>query len=228
MYENAYQPPTQFSVFPPVLKNLLILNGLVFFAQMVPVTNELLMQWFALWPLGTPDFVRTPYGLQRVSDFFPWQLITYGFLHGGFSHILFNMFALWMFGVQIENAWGSRRFAIFYFVCVIGAGLVQLVFASLTGGVYPTVGASGGVYGILLAFGMMFPDQPIYLYFIFPIKAKYLVIGFGLLSLLGGFGGSIMPEVAHFAHLGGMFFGFLLILYWQGKLPVKPEQRMYW
>lgn len=219
MYQGTYQPPTQFSVFPPVIKNLLILNVLVFMAQVVPQTNEVLITWFGLWPLGTPPIIG--YG-----EFWPWQVVTYGFLHGNLTHILFNMFALWMFGVQIENTWGSQRFAVFYFVCVIGAALLQLIVATLDPGWYPTVGASGGVFGLLLAFGMMFPNQPIYLYFMFPVKAKWFVIGYGLLELIGGVSGS--STVAHFAHLGGMLFGFLLIQFWRGKLPWKPSQRMYW
>ena len=220
MYQDTYRPPTQFSIFPPVIKNLLILNGLVFLGQIV--NGDLLYSLFALWPLGVP--------YTNVPDFWPWQLVSYGFLHGGFGHLFFNMFALWMFGVQIENAWGSRRFATFYFVCVIGAGLVQLVVATMaaaSGTPYPTVGASGGVFGILLAFGMMYPDRPIYLYFLFPIKAKWFVIGYGVLELWSGIT-STASGVAHFAHLGGMAFGFLLIQYWRGKLPVQPPRRMMW
>jgi membrane associated rhomboid family serine protease len=132
-----------------------------------------------------------------------------------------------MFGVQIENAWGSRRFAFFYFVCVIGAGLIQLIVVTTSGSFYPTVGASGGVFGILLAFGMMFPNQPIYIYFLFPIKAKWLVIGYGAIELWAGITGT-QAGVAHFAHLGGMLFGFLLIQYWRGKLPIQPGSRMQW
>lgn len=220
MYRDPYRPPTQFSVFPPVIKNLLILNGLLFLAQIV--NGEFMYRFLALWPLGTP--------FANVPDFWPWQLVTYSFLHGGFGHIFFNMFALWMFGVQIENTWGSRRFAVFYFVCVIGAGLVQLVVATMAaanGQPYPTVGASGGVFGILLAFGMMFPNQPIYLYFLVPIKAKWFVIGYGVLELWAGITGT-QSGVAHFAHLGGMVFGFLLIQYWRGKLPIQPDRRMHW
>lgn len=220
MYEGTYQPPTQFSVFPPVIKNLLILNVLIFLAQIVPQTNEMLITWFGLWPLGNPPLIG--YG-----EFWPWQLVTYGFLHGSISHLLFNMFAMWMFGVQVENTWGSQRFAVFYFATVIGAALFQIVVATMGPGWYPTIGASGGVFGLLLAFGMMFPNQPIYLYFLFPIKAKWFVIGYGLLELFGGVTGS-GSTVAHFAHLGGMFFGFLLIQYWRGKLPWKPARRMYW
>lgn len=216
MLDNAYRPPTQFSVFPPVIKNLLIINGLVYFAQMVPATSNLLVYWFALWPMGT---------VSAAPDFWPWQLVSYGFLHGGLGHIFFNMFALWMFGAQLENAWGSKRFAIFYFVCVIGAGLIQ--FLVMWGVPVPTVGASGGVYGVLLAFGMMFPNQPIYVYFLFPMKAKWFVLIFGGIALWAGVTGT-QAGIAHFAHLGGMFFGFLVIQYWRGKLPVKPASRMYW
>ncbi|MEM1095553.1 MAG: rhomboid family intramembrane serine protease [Bacteroidota bacterium] len=214
--------------FPPVIKNLLIINGLVYFAQMVPATNDLLTYLFALWPLGTPDIVRTPSGLRELGNFYPWQLVTYGFLHGGVGHILMNMFILWMFGVRIENAWGSRRFAIYYFICVVGAGLAQLTFSAVTGNIFtPTVGASGGVMGILLAFGMMYPDEYIYLYFLVPVKTKYFVLFLALLDLFSGFART-NTGVAHFAHLGGMLIGFLLILYWRGKLPVQPERRMYW
>ncbi len=218
MQSSYYQPPTQFSVFPPVIKNLLILNGLFFMAVLVPSTQTLLTWWLALWPI---------HSVPGYPSFWPWQLVTYAFLHGGFSHLLFNMLALWMFGVQIENAWGSRRFAIFYFVCVLGAAAAQLVVSTLDPALYPTVGASGGVFGILLAFGMMYPDQPIYIYFLFPIKAKWLVIGYGVLELWAGITNT-QSGVAHFAHLGGMVIGFFLIQYWRGKLPVVPQQRMYW
>ena len=208
---------------------MLIINGLVFMAQLVPATNAFLTHWFALWPLSTPGEILTPFGIQTLGDFWPWQLVTYGFLHStqGIGHILFNMFALWMFGVQLENVWGSRRFATFYFVCVVGAGLLQLLVTSMEGSYAYTIGASGGVFGILLAFGMMFPNQPIYLYFLFPIKAKWFVIGYGLIEFFAGVAGT-GSNVAHFAHLGGMLFGFLLIMYWRGKLPIQPQRRMHY
>jgi membrane associated rhomboid family serine protease len=205
-------------LFPPVIKNLLIINGLVFFAQLVSSTNSLLLQYFALWPLGLPDLPGYP-------QFWPWQLVTYGFLHGGITHLLLNMYALWMFGMQIESTWGSQRFAIYYFVCVIGAGIIQMLVT--WGQPVPTVGASGGVFGILLAFGLMFPDQYIMLLFPpIPVKAKYLVIGYGVIELFAGVAAT-SSGVAHFAHLGGMLFGYLLILYWRGKLPIKPARTMY-
>ncbi len=218
---DTYHAPTRFSVFPPVIKNLLIINGLVFLAQIAGDMNPggglyRIMYHMMLWPVG-------------YDVFWPWQLVTYGFMHGGFGHIFFNMFGLWMFGVQLENSWGSRRFALFYFVCVIGAGLIQLAASAVAGPPpIPTVGASGGVLGILLGFGMMFPNTYIMLIIPpIPIKAKYFVFGLGALSLLGGTTG-FQSDVAHFAHLGGMLFGFLVIQYWRGKLPFKPERRMYW
>ncbi len=201
-----------FGVFPPVIKNLLIINVLVFLGQFL--VDQLLMTWFALWPLS--------------NGFQLHQLVSYGFLHGGFGHLFFNMFALWMFGGQIENTWGSRRFLIYYGVCVIGAGLVQLLSTYLSGGNWPTIGASGGVFGILLAFGMMFPNQRIMLIFPpIPIKAKYFVIGYGLLELFYVSSG-LQPGVANLAHLGGMAAGFILILYWRGQLPFKPKQSSYY
>ena len=220
MSQYSFCPVTQFSVFPPVIKNLLIINGLIFMAQFM--YGEVLVSWFGLWPLGSP-YVN--------AHFWPWQLVTYGFLHGGMMHILFNMFALWMFGVQIENAWGSKRFSIYYFACLIGAGLIQLVVATLAANsavpeIYPTIGASGGVFGILLAFGMLFPNQIIMLIFPpIPMKAKYFVLIFGGLELFFAVSGT-QAGVANFAHLGGMLFGFLLIMYWRGKLPIQPERPM--
>jgi membrane associated rhomboid family serine protease len=222
MSQQNYQPNLSFSAFPPVIKNLLIINVLVFLASMVPSTNAVLTNWFALWPL---DFSAGP-SMPGSGRFWPWQLGTYGFMHANLSHIAFNMFGLWMFGVQLENAWGSQRFGVFFAVAVIGAGLIQLVVATLQPGFYPTVGASGGVFGLLMAFGMMFPNQPIYLYFLFPIPAKWFVIIFGVLELYMGWRGG--TNVANFAHIGGMVFAFFLIQYWRGKLPWQPSRRMYW
>jgi membrane associated rhomboid family serine protease len=228
MYQNTYRPPTQFSIFPPVIKNLLILNGLLYLAKFVAIGTggiflAKLLNAMALYPPGAGEVGWTIFGTRaQIPGFWPWQLVTYGFLHGSLGHLFFNMFALWMFGVQIENVWGSRRFAIYYFVCVIGAALIQIVV--MWGTPVPTLGASGGVFGILLAFGMLFPNQPIYLYFLVPIKAKWLVIGYGLLELWSAVSGT-QAGVANFAHLGGMFFGFFLILYWRGKLPIQPKRR---
>ena len=196
------------STIPNVIFALLVINGLVFVLQRMTFLPQIgidrLMLWFGLWPAGPEN---SPFGV--------WQLLTYGFLHGNLPHIFFNMFALWMFGRDLENMMGTRRFLTYYLTCVIGAGIVQLVVAQMQGGIYPTVGASGGVFGILLAYGMAFPNRTVMLIFPpIPMRAKYFVILFGLFELYLGFSGR-QPGVANFAHLGGMLFGFLLIQYWK-------------
>lgn len=217
------------SLFPPVIGFLLIANIAVFLLQLVAF--ETLLVNFGLWPVGTPDVIEQDGEFVWVPSFQIWQLLTYGFMHGGLLHLFLNLFAMWMLGVQLENAWGSRLFAVYFFVCVIGAGLIQLFVASngvLGDGIYPTIGASGGVFGILLAFGMMFPNQKlIFILLPVPIRAKYFVIAFGAFELFAGITGTL-AGVAHFAHLGGMLFGFLLIQYWRGRLPVKPRRRVFW
>lgn len=155
----------------------------------------------ALWPVESGYFT-------------PWQLVSYGFLHGNFNHLFFNMFAVWMFGTPLEQGWGSQRFAAYYFLCVAGAGVMQLLVQLFEGGVYPTIGASGGVFGLLLAYGAMWPNNRIFLlFFPVPIKAKWFVLIYGGIELLLGFTRT-MPGVAHFAHLGGMIFGALLLYKW--------------
>lgn len=231
MNQTAYQPPT-WTMMPPVIKNLLIINGLAFFATLAPQLQTLLFQWFALWPAGTPDVAAGLYGPRAVPQFYPWQLVTTAFLHGGLGHIFFNMFGLWMFGMRIENVWGSRRFAFFYFFCVLGASLVQLLVTSAPFWfgigdpvIVPTVGASGGVFGVLLAFAMLYPEERVMLLFPpIPIKAKWFVIGLIALQLYAGIAGT-QAGVANFAHLGGAFAGYLLIQYWRGKLPFGPQPR---
>ena len=199
-YSNQqYSPNTQFSVFPPAIKHLLIINGLVFVGLTTPYIGQLLFEYGALWPFES-------------SRFYPWQVVTYMFLHGGFGHIIFNLFALWMFGQAIERLWGTKQFVMYYFITGIGAALFHMFVGA---GGAPTVGASGAVYGILLAFGMMFPERPIFLFlFPVPIKAKYFVALFGGLELINGITGT-QTGIAHFAHLGGMIFGFALIKYWK-------------
>jgi len=197
---------------PPVVKAVLLLNGLVYLAQQV--IGDPLAMHFALWPLGVPQEIAPGFQI--------WQLLTYSVLHGNLLHLFTNMFAMWMFGMQIEYLWGSRLFAVYYLICVLGAGLVQLVVATLAaegGDIYPTIGASGGVFGVLLAFGMMFPNQRIVLLFPpIPMKAKWFVILYGAFELYAGITGTL-SGVAHFAHLGGMLFGLVLILYWRRQVP---------
>ncbi|MDF2438498.1 MAG: hypothetical protein K0Q95_2874 [Bacteroidota bacterium] len=276
MSQQQYRP-TSFQVLPLVVKNLLIINALLFLATWVfqnqfgvDLTDHLGLHYFS-------------------SDLFrPYQLVTYMFMHGGIDHVFFNMFALWMFGNVLENFWGSKRFLVFYMVTGIGAALIFMGFqafqyqqvhsavanliANPDPGAYlslmhdhfrafmevpevstqinafanewsshlteesylnvavkdinqllslqintPMVGASGAVFGVLLAFGMLFPNTLLYVYFLVPIKAKYFVILYGALELYMGIQNNPGDNVAHFAHLGGMLFGFIMIKYWQKK-----------
>lgn len=204
---SQYSPNTQFSIFPPAVKHLLIINVICFFAINTPVIRDYLFYYGALFPIGS-------------GQFHIWQLVTYMFLHAGFGHIFFNLFALWMFGQAIENYWGTNRFTVYYFLTGVGAALLHML---IGGGGAPTLGASGAVYGILLAFGMMFPERPIMLLFPpIPIKAKYFVAIFGAIELISGISRA-NSGVAHFAHLGGMLVGFILIKYWG----LKSEDSYY-
>jgi len=271
---NQPYSPTGFRLLPPVVKNLLIINGLFFLAS-ITFKNAFNIDLDNL--LGLHFF---------KSDLFrPYQLVTYMFLHANFGHILWNMFALWMFGYLLENVWGPKRFLIYYLVTGIGAGLIQILvswwnflpveqamnayishpsidsfvsfvnqypphsreffeklkmflsdwntnplnqhYAFLSSDYIvqlwqdqisvPTIGASGAVYGILLAFGMMFPNMLVFIYFLFPIKAKWIVILYGAIELFSGISNNPNDNVAHFAHLGGMVFGLFLILLWKKK-----------
>jgi len=221
-----------FQTIPPVIKNLIIVNALVFFAQQI---------------FGNSSFgvVNNLFALHDVrSDFFrPHQIITHLFMHGSWSHLIFNMLALWMFGSILENVWGPKRFLIFYILCGLGAAFLHLGtlyyelaprFAELqqagnlinTSEYYarmyyeantPTVGASGAVFGCLAAFGYLFPNSLIYVYFFIPIKAKWFVIFYAALELWLGVNNSAGDNIAHWAHLGGALVGFLLVLYWNKR-----------
>ena len=180
---------------PPMTLLLIVTNAIAFLLQ--SMVGDDVIAPLALWPLG--------------HDFQPWQVVTYAFLHGNFTHVLFNMFGVYMFGSDLERVWGSRRYLIYYMVCVLSAALAQLVVSAVTGAVYPTIGASGGVFGLLLAFGMTFPRRMIMpLFPPIPMRAPYFVAIYGLLELVLGVTGS-QAGVAHFAHLGGMAGGYLMM-----------------
>ncbi|MGC3981657.1 MAG: rhomboid family intramembrane serine protease [Steroidobacteraceae bacterium] len=191
----------------PITRTLIMANVGAFLVQYFASDN--IVYQFALWPWGT-------------SLFHVWQLVTYGFLHGGFAHLFFNMFALYMFGSSIEQVLGTRRYLIYYFASVIGAAVMHLLVTGLMGGLLlPTVGASGGVFGLLLAFGMFFPQQRIMLLIPpIPMKAWVFVTLYGLVELAMGVFGT-MQGVAHFAHLGGMLAGFILLSIW--RLPTRKN-----
>ena len=218
---------------PVVTKNLIIINVLVWVASLVlPRVGVDLTSWLGLHFPG-------------AKDFYAFQFVTYMFMHDthSFAHVFFNMFAVYMFGRVLEQVWGPKRFLIFYMVTGIGAGLVQELtwvydlrsviaapqeLINIGGGqilekpdfynLFVTVGASGAVFGILLAFGMLFPNVPLYIMFVpIPIKAKYFVIFYGLAELTLGVANFSGDSVAHFAHLGGMLFGFFMIQYWRKK-----------
>ncbi|MCF8267366.1 MAG: rhomboid family intramembrane serine protease [Ignavibacteriales bacterium] len=208
--DRGYYKPAGFggfTFFPPIIKNLLIINAAVFVLGLLGKTiliggipvEDWIVRYFGLIPLGYSDV-----------SFYPWQLITYQFIHGGFSHIFFNMFMLWMFGMELENLWGSSKFLFFYLLSGVGAGLLQLLGAPLIGEMTgPTIGASGAVYGVMIAFAMFFPDRYIYIYFLLPVKAKYLIAFLIVIEFLSVGEPSI---VAHLAHIGGALTGFIFIL----------------
>jgi membrane associated rhomboid family serine protease len=238
--------PSSFKELPEIVKNLLIINGLFFLATISLNNLDLdLVKIFGLHQFQSPDFR-------------PHQIITHLFMHGNFTHLFFNMFALWMFGKVVENVWGGKKFLIYYMITGLGAAVIHLgvsqyeimslqsqisvlnfetllnegktilenkknysdpIMGKLNLLIHtPTVGASGAVFGLLLAFGMLFPNALLYLYFAIPIKAKYFVIAYGLLELYAGISNNPADNVAHFAHLGGMIFGFFLIKYWKKNI----------
>ena len=229
------------SNMPMVVKNLIIINALFYLARYTlgSLFNFDLNSTLGLYYYDSPEFN-------------PWQIVSYMFMHGSITHIFFNMFALWMFGSQIENLWGPKRFLNYYLITGFGAAFIHYLIIHfqiselesfftenqiqgiLNSGTFdassplfpkaralyslnhtPVVGASGAVFGLLLAYGMSFPNQIIYLNFFFPIKAKYFVIIYGLLEFVMGIQNKAGDNVAHFAHIGGMIFGYIIIKYWQ-------------
>ncbi|MGA3244192.1 MAG: rhomboid family intramembrane serine protease [Bacteroidota bacterium] len=229
---NYYRPTMLggFRFFPPVIKWLLITNTAVF--VLIGVGGR--MFTLDMMPL---EIVFTYYlGLMPLGHgFYLWQLVTYQFMHANFTHLLFNMFGLWMFGMEVEHVWGSRRFLGFYLLCGVAAGISQLILAplleptsviSVTGAGIPTIGASGAVYAVLVAFAMLFPDRYIFLYFLLPIKAKYFIVGMIALGVL-----SIGDQsaVANLAHLGGAAAGFVYVIYLSRHYPFQGAvERLGW
>ena len=205
--------------FPPIVKNLIIINVLVWIAQLIYDRSDgMLTMWLtskiALYPIGDPDFK-------------PYQIATHMFAHASYSgtdpfhyqivfvHILFNMFGLYMFGRILENVWGPKRFLLFYLACGVGAAAAHLLMQYLMGGNSSAVGASGAVMGIFVAFAYLFPNTELYIMFIpVPVKAKWVCLAYILIDLFGGFGRLAGDNVAHFAHLGGALTGFLIVLFW--------------
>ncbi len=201
-----------FTIFPPVIKSLIIINIIVFFLDLLflgiyRIGDTPLIYYFAKY------FYLHPL---QDGNFYIWQLITYQFIHGGIWHLFFNLFALWMFGVELESIWGSRKFLTFYLLSGIGAGLFQLFIAPIFSEPSPTIGASGAIFGVLTAFGFTFPNRPVFMFPIFiPIPAKFFVILYASLAFLLGITGSA-GNVAHIAHLGGAATGFLLLKFGDG------------
>jgi membrane associated rhomboid family serine protease len=193
---------------PDVTRALLVTNVLVFVLQMF--AEQVLIAYFALWPVNV--------SFSAGVHFAPWQLVTYSFLHGNGMHLLFNMFGLYMFGSDVERVLGTRRYTMYYFGCVVTAAVTQLVISSLANWPpFPTIGASGGVFGLLLAFGLFFPRRTVVLLIPpIPMPAWLFVTLYGTLELFLGVTGT-SQGVAHFAHLGGMLGGWLLIRSWRGR-----------
>ncbi len=190
-YGNSFQRTTS------VVFNLLIINVLVYLLQMfLDGPEEKISRFLALWPYGSEPFE-------------PYQLVTHMFAHGGWAHILFNMFALWSFGTMLERVWGPKKFLIFYFACGLAAGIAQLFLSNA-----PAVGASGAIMGLLAAFAYLFPNTQLFMFpFPFPVKAKYAIAVMAAIDLFGGVY-STGSNIAHFAHLGGLAMGFVLVIFW--------------
>ena len=211
-YSSSYTPPSSFRFFPKGMKFLLIFTTAVF-----------LFQLFLQLGFRVGTFISTIFSFDSLHSFrsdraFYWQAVTYLFLHGGFWHIFMNLFVLWMFGVELENVWGTRRFLTYYFLCGVGAAVSTLLVTPLFTIPAPTIGASGAIYGVLLAFGMLFPDTPVYLYFLIPIKTKYFVAILFAFEIWYGVTGT-QDGIAHFAHLGGALVGLVYLLAYRKSIP---------
>lgn len=200
-----------FFSMPPVTQALIVANFVVYLLEQIG--EQFLVLHFALWPLSTGT-----YGMPAEIGFQPWQLITYSFLHGSPAHLFFNMLALYMFGSDLERVFGSRRYIAYYMACVIAAAIAQLLVASMSiGPPYPTLGASGGVFGLLMAFALYFPRRTVVLIFPpIPMPAWLFVTLYGAAELFLGVTGT-QAGVAHFAHLGGMLGGYVVLRYWRGR-----------
>lgn len=215
---------------PPITRALLIANVAVFLLQMVlgDSSTFALTQHFALWPWGDDISGQIADGSVIVAGFRPWQIVTYAFMHGSITHLLFNMLALFMFGGTIERTFGRNEYLLYYFVCLVVAALAQLLVVHFftPDKMFPTVGASGAIFGLLLAFGMMYPHEKVMLMFLpIPMPAWLFVTAYAVIELFLGVTGT-QAGVAHFAHLGGMLGGYLLIEYWRGRFPIKPKRRL--
>jgi len=186
---------------PPVTQALIVINVLVFFAE--GMLGSSLTSLLALWPIG--------------PRFLPWQLATYAFVHSGLPHLLFNMYGVYLFGGDVERVWGARRFLSYYLACTLSAAALQLLVTSVTGADYPTVGASGAVFGLLLAYARLFPNRRLMLLFLpLPLPAPLFVAVYGALELLLGVTGT-QEGVAHFAHLGGLVGGYFFMRFWKPR-----------
>jgi membrane associated rhomboid family serine protease len=203
-----------------MVKRLIIVTSAVFVVTYIPL--QIFGSQYMAYPYGW--FALRPNDV--LHRFFVWELASYLFLHWGFFHIIFNMFALWMFGSDLESLWGAKKFLLYYFLTGIGAGLFDVLLTAIFPSGLPTatIGASGAIYGLLLAYGLLFPERPIYLYLFIPIKAKWFVVIMGVIELVSSFS-TPGSGVSHVAHLGGMLFGFL---YLRGAgLPYRLQVRYH-
>ncbi len=202
-FNNQFIRPRMFS---GAIKNIIIANIVIFLTMYLFQTQRFFLYYFGL----VPRFVW--------SRGFIWQLFTYMFIHGGLGHIFWNMFVLWMFGSEIESVWGKKEFYKYFFITGIGSGIITLLFS--LNSTIPVVGASGAIYAVLVAFALMFPDREIYLYFLFPIKAKYFVLIMGVITFFSSFNRGA-SQISHLTHLGGLLIGYLYIRKFRGMSAIQ-------